>query len=82
MSFKFYMLLPQDIATTFSVRNIVLSCIIFQGKVKTQSLCIIYGFKKQKRHESQFSLSLAPFGFHICYGFDLNYLKTTKFGLM
>lgn len=28
------------------------------------------------------SFSLAPFGFHICYSFDVKYLQTDKFHLM
>lgn len=68
-----------------SLRNIVLLCIVLQGKVKTQSFCIVPGFKEQKSHafKKQRShgsqLTLAPFGFHICYSFDVKYLQTTKF---
>lgn len=68
------MLLPQDIAT-FSIRNLVLSCIILQGKVKTQSLCIISGFKKQSRISV---LSVPPLDFHIFHDF-VKYLETANF---
>lgn len=40
------------------MRNIVLLCIILQGKVKTQSFCRICEFKKQRSHGSQLILLL------------------------
>lgn len=43
------MLLPQD-RDASSMRNVVLLWIILQGKVKTQSFCVISGFKKQESH--------------------------------